>query len=104
MVGSEDRAERRRHDIELVIAERQCLRVCFHPLERDSEGLGLLAAGLEVLGCDVRRNDLGTCLSRTDRDVTAAGRYVEDALTGGDLTRRYDDEPISHICSRANRW
>jgi hypothetical protein len=44
---------------------------------------------------------LGTCLGRTDRDVTAAGRYVEDALTGGDPTRRDDDRTdLPHLLAR----
>ena len=101
MVGSEGHPERRRHDIELVIAERQRLPVGLHPLKRDSEGLGFPASGLEVLWRDVRRDDLGTYLGRRDRDVPGAGRHVEDALTGGDPTRRDDDgTDLPHLHAR----
>jgi hypothetical protein len=67
------------------------LRVRLHPVDRDSAGVGFLASRLEVLGCDVQRNNLGSGLRRTDRDVSGAGGYVEHTLTGGDSTRLDDD-------------
>jgi hypothetical protein len=45
VVGSEDRPEGRRDDIELVLAERQRLRVGLNPLDGDPAGLRFVASG-----------------------------------------------------------
>jgi hypothetical protein len=104
VVGREDRPERRGYDIELGFAERQRLCVGLHPLDRNAARFGLRASSLEVLGCDVGRDDLRSGFSRTDRDVTAAGRYIEDTLTGGDPTRRDNDgTDLPHLLAR-ERW
>ena len=59
MVGGEDRAERGGDDVELPVGEGQRLRVGLDPLQLHPVRLGLAAARLEVLGREVRRDDLG---------------------------------------------
>jgi len=83
--------ERRRHDIELTVAEGQRLRIGFHPIEVDSSRLSFSSAGIEALGRDVQGDDLGPGLGRADRDVAAARSDIENTLTASDSSCLHDD-------------
>jgi hypothetical protein len=50
MIRREDRSERRRDDVELLISEVQSLRIRRDPLELDPASGGFTPPGLEELG------------------------------------------------------
>jgi hypothetical protein len=80
VVGSEDHAGRRGHDVELAVAERQRNGVGVDPFDLG----GRVAARLELRGLEVRGDDVGARLRRADRHVAGPGRHVEHALAGAD--------------------
>ena len=76
----EHHADRRHHDVEAVIGERQRLRVGLCPFQLDPALGGDSAARVEKLGCEVARGDDRTSLGRRDGGVSGAGADIEDAV------------------------
>jgi hypothetical protein len=84
VVRSEHHADRRHHDVERCVGERQMLGVGLRPVERESGLVGAGAPGLEQLGGQVARDDAGAALGGMQRRVAGAGGDVEHLLAGGD--------------------
>ena len=91
MVRSEDRTERRRHDVEPGVIEGQGLGVGLDPLELHPARPGLAPARLEVLRREVRCDDGRPGLGRPNRHVARSRSDIEDALTGPDPTGPHED-------------
>jgi hypothetical protein len=79
VVRREHHADRREHDVERAVGERQRLGVGLAPLELGA-GLGRDAPpDVEQLGREVARDDHGAAQRGRDRSVAAAGGDVEHA-------------------------
>ena len=80
MVGREDEAEVREHDVEARVVVRQVLDVAEVELHGDAFLLGSPARLLEHRLGDVDRRHRRARARRADRDLAGAGRDVENAL------------------------
>jgi hypothetical protein len=91
--GGEHRPERGGDDVELVIVEGEPFCVSLHPLELYSVSLGFAATRLEVLGRQIRGDDLGPGLGGPDCRVAGPRGHIEDALPGRDPARLHQHRP-----------
>lgn len=73
-------AERRQHDVEVVVVEREILGVALDPVDDHVALGGAPAGGLEQLRRQIDADDLRAGGGRPDRDVPGAGRDVEHLL------------------------
>ena len=87
VVRGEHHADGGHHDVEGRIVEREVLRIGLDPVELGARGARADAPGVEQLGGEIARHDLGAALRGRDRGVAGAGADVEDALPGLDAAR-----------------
>ncbi len=87
MVGREHHADRRHHDLERRVVERERLGVGLDPVQIHAGRVGAAPTGLEQIRYEVAGDDVGAALGSGDRRVAGAGGDVEDARAGGDLSR-----------------
>ena len=88
VIRREHRAERRRDDVELAVAERQRLGVGLDPLELDAARCAPRARpASKFSGVRSEATTVRAGLGRADGDVAGARRDVEHALPGADAAR-----------------
>jgi hypothetical protein len=85
LIGREHHAERRDHDVERVIGERQCFRVSLLELDRKPFGRSTGAAALQQRRHVVGRDDIAPAPRGGEADIAVAGGDVEDFLPGAKI-------------------
>jgi hypothetical protein len=87
LVRREHHAERRQHDVEAGVRERQRFGIGFAENNRQAVGHGALAAAFEQRADIVRRHHLGEAARRRERRIAVAGGDIEDALIAAQVDR-----------------
>ena len=81
----EHHAERREHDVERPVVEREVLGVGGNELDRQSVGGCPVAGATEQLVDVVRRRDEASSPRRRERGIAVPGGDVEDQFTGANV-------------------
>jgi hypothetical protein len=103
VIGSELHAERREHDVEAPVLEREALRVTLDPRDVDAGLVGPAPGDAQEIGNQVEAGDPRAGPRGWDRGVPRARRDVEDhvpradADLGDDLVSQRQHEPVRDL-------